>query len=80
MVIILSFSTLQSYLTRIILRYSDDVLNDIILTGRVSISFTAHYFFFHIYYHYNSTLIEKRPDSSMCKISLDDSNERSRLN
>jgi hypothetical protein len=29
---------------------------------------------------YNSTLIEKRPDSSMCKISLDDSNKRSRLN
>jgi hypothetical protein len=30
--------------------------------------------------YYNSTLTEKRPDSSMCKISLDDSNERSRLN
>jgi hypothetical protein len=29
---------------------------------------------------YNSTLIEKRPDFSMCKISLDDSNERSSLN
>jgi hypothetical protein len=29
---------------------------------------------------YNSTLTEKRPDSSMCKIFLDDSNERNRLN